>query len=680
MNDVRGAYQEYLNEIFEKEKRKRYNFNNDFHEGLCLIQDQETNLYGFMDKTGKVVIPCKYESALDFSDGTSVCFKDGKYFVIDKEGNTLVKPRKEKISSFSEGLALIYNDEEKPISFIDKSGNEIIPCSTTVKYDPHGFQSGFCVVTLNNKENAFLNKDGEIINTGFKGKMGSFSKEGLAVITELEGEYKTVIINSKNEVVTKFKFNVFGNTTEFENGSYAYGDKIEFNDGVLKVNDEGYLLIENDSIKGYGFSGFWGSYLHCNISEGLVFAYNFNTCKYGFYNIFDKKVAFYVSKRKEYNSFSDGLALFKDEYYKKPLGYIDKRGKVIITLDQNVVKASNFKEGLAFIHTSENRISFEEEQYFIDKNGNKVIYNDSKKMSLPKINYEKNLFGYSYDYNGFKVKIKHLPLYDYGNLVLSISDSEYYLFNKTTNQYFYIEGTHKKFAYGKNYIVADDKTYYLDENEFKEIDMDMSELENIKLKSGYTLYSFEEFKRKYEKDSNFTLKEKQKHLESELCNKNEEAKKQGQDINMEIKNLSERLNVLFSMYNKMKGYTDKNNVSKNEIALQFLLLDLGEHKEINSIFLLNNGLQFVDLSLIDFTGVKVSGIDFSKTNANIDPQVVYNKDMSNGVYSGLSFNLKNFDGVNICGSDFTGCVMDLALNLENAIKDENTILPDIKVK
>lgn len=242
MADIRGAYKEYLNEIFEKEKSRRYYFNNDFQEGLCLIQDQETNLYGFMDKTGKVVVPCKYESALDFSDGVSVCFKDGKYFVIDKEGNTLVEPRNERISSFSEDLALIYNDEEA-VSFIDKSGNEVIPCNPSVKYNPRGFQNGFCVVTLNNKDNAFLNKDGEIINTGFKGKMSSFSKEGLAVITDLDGEYKTVIINSKNEVVTKFQFAVFGNATEFENGSYGYGDKIEFNDGTLKVNDECYLQI-----------------------------------------------------------------------------------------------------------------------------------------------------------------------------------------------------------------------------------------------------------------------------------------------------------------------------------------------------------------------------------------------------------------------------------------------------
>lgn len=80
---------------------------------------------------------------------------------------------------------------------------------------------------------------------------------------------------------------------------------------------------------------------------------------------------------------------------------------------------------------------------------------------------------------------------------------------------------------------------------------------------------------------------------------------------------------------------------------------------------------FLDLHYLDFENVKVSGIDFSGTNATINPQKVYNKDMSNGIYDGLIFTSKDFSNVNISNSSFKGCNMDFAL-LDNAIVDDTT--------
>ena len=84
-------------------------------------------------------------------------------------------------------------------------------------------------------------------------------------------------------------------------------------------------------------------------------------------------------------------------------------------------------------------------------------------------------------------------------------------------------------------------------------------------------------------------------------------------------------------------------------------------------------LQYLDLNLISFGNVKVSGIDLSYTNAQIDPQKVYNKDMSNGNYSGLSFISKDFSGVDIRNSNFSECNLDFAL-FNGAIKDGSTTI------
>jgi len=59
--------------------------------------------------------------------------------------------------------------------------------------------------------------------------------------------------------------------------------------------------------------------------------------------------------------------------------------------------------------------------------------------------------------------------------------------------------------------------------------------------------------------------------------------------------------------------------------------------EINEMFKDNMLLRMLDLSGIDFTNVDIRGMDFSGTNANIHPQLIYNKDMTNVNATGIEF-------------------------------------------
>ena len=61
------------------------------------------------------------------------------------------------------------------------------------------------------------------------------------------------------------------------------------------------------------------------------------------------------------------------------------------------------------------------------------------------------------------------------------------------------------------------------------------------------------------------------------------------------------------------------------------------------------------ISDINFDEVKVSGLDLSNTNISLNPQTVYNKDMSNGIYDGVKFINNNFTGVNTDNSSFKDC-------------------------
>lgn len=65
-------------------------------------------------------------------------------------------------------------------------------------------------------------------------------------------------------------------------------------------------------------------------------------------------------------------------------------------------------------------------------------------------------------------------------------------------------------------------------------------------------------------------------------------------------------------------------------------------------------LKYIDLSDIDFKDQDVSGIDFTNTNANIDPQTIKNKNLSYTILSGLDFEGKSFEDVYVYGVNFTG--------------------------
>ncbi len=85
-----------------------------------------------------------------------------------------------------------------------------------------------------------------------------------------------------------------------------------------------------------------------------------------------------------------------------------------------------------------------------------------------------------------------------------------------------------------------------------------------------------------------------------------------------------------------------------DIDEDILLIDVSDHKEINSTFI--SYISLIDLSCMSFKNVKVSGLDF---------------------------NVSNFTGVDIRSSNFTECRMDFVI-LNDAITDDGTILPKEK--
>ncbi len=63
-----------------------------YSEGLAMVQDADTLLYGFVNREGKLVIPCQYREVSDFwIDWAMVSDDSGKWGAIDCHNN-LVEP------------------------------------------------------------------------------------------------------------------------------------------------------------------------------------------------------------------------------------------------------------------------------------------------------------------------------------------------------------------------------------------------------------------------------------------------------------------------------------------------------------------------------------------------------------------------------------------------------------
>ncbi|HXH19707.1 MAG TPA: WG repeat-containing protein [Chitinophagales bacterium] len=208
----------------------KYDFAKDFREGLAAVQ--LNGKWGFIDKTGKEVIPFQYEDANSFSEGFAAVKSGGTWRYIDKTG-------KEKITgvgysgifhadNFSEGLAWVSPDEkinnELQTVCIDKNGKTII----WPKYKNAGrFSDGLAFVELDYQKSGFIDKTGkEVIPLNYLHAY-DFS-EGLAAVQHVNGKWGFVdttgkeIISIKYEAVRRFHQ---GLAAVQLNGKWGYIDK-----------------------------------------------------------------------------------------------------------------------------------------------------------------------------------------------------------------------------------------------------------------------------------------------------------------------------------------------------------------------------------------------------------------------------------------------------------------------
>ena len=132
----------YINKISKFVIYPQFDSADDFKDGLArvavgrepdgifskvlVLEEVLTNAkWGFIDKTGKFIIPPIYEYlAPFFSEGLAYVQINGKSGFIDQTGKMVIQPQFDNASFFREGLACVQIGEK--YGFIDKTGKVVI--------------------------------------------------------------------------------------------------------------------------------------------------------------------------------------------------------------------------------------------------------------------------------------------------------------------------------------------------------------------------------------------------------------------------------------------------------------------------------------------------------------------------------------------------------------------------
>ena len=104
-----------------------------FHDGLAVVKAAER--YGYIDRSGAIVIPIQWMAAYDFSEGLAALRVDKKHFqFINTAGTVVIKSKKyDSVGRFRNGICRVVKGGK--VKWIDTRGKELKDESNSAKED-----------------------------------------------------------------------------------------------------------------------------------------------------------------------------------------------------------------------------------------------------------------------------------------------------------------------------------------------------------------------------------------------------------------------------------------------------------------------------------------------------------------------------------------------------------------
>lgn len=306
-----------------------------FMNGLAsVIQPDENRLRGYIDKTGKVVIPFQYYTAMPFYDDVTTTYSpasaDGssqiRWSIINKDGKVLVESFPNHYSNetyFVEGLAR--NQIQFNYGYVDKSGKNVIePKFVEVRDFSDGMAAVKGETPTGEYKWGFINKDGKlVIDYTYSNEPKPFSNGRTFV---LSNDFKWGIIDKEGKLIVEPKFKQVFPYSENLAVVSEYDQKAFFEEWkIIDVNGKvikSYPKPKKDDERITFWSGF---------QDGLAIVHKGYGMKHCAVDKTGKEV--FKPMYRKINPFNSGRAYaeyFDDKTRKITYGYIDKKGNFLI--------------------------------------------------------------------------------------------------------------------------------------------------------------------------------------------------------------------------------------------------------------------------------------------------------------------------------------------------------------
>ena len=281
----------------------------------------------------------------------------------------------------------------------------------------------------------------------------------------------------------------------------------------------------------------------------------------------------------------------------------------------------------------------------------------SKQLEYTNYKEAKDFWGnevyYYYDVRDSSLLMsKYRPIRQYENYLVYLVERTffkeigYYVVDKKTKEKTFLGGINANTYFGDDYFVVDDITYYpLD----KLINLGHYSLAYKKIKPGVRLVSKEE----YLKNSKISLEREG----SEEKNKTDERallERQRADLlrrKRENAALEQEKATLLAQVKALETKQRHLHIPHSLAVPGDFYVELNGYKVINPKYI--RELTDYDLLTYDFSNFSLKGVNFKDTNAAINPQKVYNKDISGADLSDVTLLSYDLRDVNIDGTTFT---------------------------
>jgi hypothetical protein len=310
-NDLYYGYMDYSGKIIIPAEYEQLGF---FKEGLAFAV--KNGLYGYIDKGNRIVIEFEYDLGSDFENGRAIVEKSGKIGMIDRSGNVIFPIEFMDLGQLSEGL--VYGAKDSLYAYYDNNYNLRIPERFIEAYE---FSNGIAKVQVGENQ-AFIDRFGSYaVAPGYP--IISFHNDSLLVFSdgELEG-----IMRKNFHIIVPAQFEVIGQLS-LDRALVMSNNLIGYIDG------KGTVVIQPQFEE------------YPNYLKRAQFHSNLAVIRLkGKFGIIDKSGKVIIPTT--YNEIGDISSLVA--YSKgKGWGFIDLNNKVIIQPEFDY--AESFKDGMAIV-------------------------------------------------------------------------------------------------------------------------------------------------------------------------------------------------------------------------------------------------------------------------------------------------------------------------------------------